>query len=440
MILGWTLFGFSSFEIWIMLIGALVCSACAILGCFLILKKLALMGDAISHAVLPGIVVAVMITGSLNSLAIFIGAGIIGLLTPVLVDTLKSSRLIQEDAAIGSVFTFLFAIGVIMVANVGNVDLDTECVLYGEIAMTPFDTFIIGGSLEKTDHTTYIKGGTSLGPKSVWILTGVLLLNIAFIFFFYKELKISTFDFSLAQTMGLRPKLVHYILMSLVAITTIASFESVGAIIVVAMFIAPGASAYLLTDRLHIMIILSGILGACSSVGGYLFALSLGGDVSVAGSMAVCAGGIFTLCFFFSPKYGIVVRSLRRQSLKKRFQKENIIMDLYRHHETGKTKCLIEDLKEHIQSKKIIDKLCKKQILKKENQSVTLTEKGLEKAQELLRAHRLWETYIHKLGLPEDHLHQPADDMEHYLDQNLCSKIKQELKNPKLDPHGKPIP
>ena len=429
-----TFIAFASFEIWIMVIGALVCSACGILGCFLILKKLALMGDAISHAVLPGIVIAVMLSGSLNSIAIFVGAGIIGVMTPILVDTLKSSRLIDEDAAIGSVFTLLFAIGVIMVANAGNIDLDTECVLYGEIATTPFDTWIVGGTPYEFDGHTFTKGGTDIGPKAAWTLGIVLLINMAFIFFFYKELKISTFDPALAFAMGLKPKLIHYLLMFLVAITTIASFEAVGAIIVVAMFIAPGASAYLLTDRLSLMIFLSGILGAASSVLGYLLALALGGDVSIAGCMAVAAGGIFSICFFFSPKYGVVIRFIRRHSLKKRFRVENALVHMYRVREAG-DKCLAANY-----NKNIIAQFIQQNILNEENGELYFTNAGIEKAQSLMRAHRLWESYIHKLGLPEDHVHQPADEMEHYLTNDLCVEIEKELKNPESDPHGKPIP
>ncbi|BBM87616.1 metal ABC transporter permease [Candidatus Uabimicrobium amorphum] len=429
-----TLMAFASFEIWIMVIGALVCSACGILGCFLILKKLALMGDAISHAVLPGIVVAVMLSGSLNSIAIFVGAGIIGVLTPILVDSLKSSRLIDEDAAIGSVFTFLFAIGVIMVANAGNIDLDTECVLYGEIATTPFDTWVVGGTPYEFDGHTFMKGGTDIGPKSAWTLGIVLLINILFIFFFYKELKISTFDPALALSMGLKPKLIHYLLMFFVAITTIASFEAVGAIIVVAMFIAPGASAYLLTDRLSLMIFLSGIVGAASSVLGYMLALALGGDVSIAGCMAVAAGGIFAMCFFFSPKYGVVVRFARRYKLKKRFHAENALVNMYRTHELGE-RCLVKNYRHNV-----IVRFIQQNILTEKDGELHLTEFGTEKAQNLMRAHRLWEAYIHKLGLPEDHVHQPADEMEHYLTNDLCTEIAQELKNPQSDPHGKPIP
>ncbi|WP_372365506.1 iron chelate uptake ABC transporter family permease subunit [Candidatus Uabimicrobium sp. HlEnr_7] len=429
-----TFIALASFEIWIMVIGALVCSACGILGCFLILKKLALMGDAISHAVLPGIVIAVILSGGLNSVAIFIGAGLIGVLTPILVDTLKSSRLIDEDAAIGSVFTLLFAIGVIIVANAGNIDLDTECVLYGEIATTPFDTWIIGGNSYEFDGHVYTKGGVDVGPKSAWVLGIVLLINIAFIFFFYKELKISTFDPMLALSMGLKPKLIHYLLMFLVAITTIASFEAVGAIIVVAMFIAPGASAYLLTDRLSLMIFLSAILGAASSVLGYFLALSLGGDVSIAGCMAVCAGSIFTVSFFFSPKYGVVVRLVRRYNLKKRFDAENILMQVYRLNESGK-KCITEDYK-----KNTVNMFVQQGLLAKSDSELRLTEKGINKAIDLMRAHRLWETYIHKLGLPEDHVHQPADEMEHYLTNDLCKEIEKELQHPDSDPHGKPIP
>ncbi len=190
-----TFLGFHSYELWIMAIGILVCSSCGLIGCFLILRRLSLLGDAISHSVLPGIVIAVLITGSLNSLFIFIGAGAIGLLTPLLIDALQSSGRVHEDASVGAVFTILFAIGVIMVTNMGNIHLDTECILYGEIATTPFDLWTVSG--------------IDMGPQPFWVLSTVFLINIAFVGLFYKELKLTSFDEALARSMGFRPRHKH---------------------------------------------------------------------------------------------------------------------------------------------------------------------------------------------------------------------------------------
>jgi manganese/zinc/iron transport system permease protein len=187
--------GLETYEIWIILIGALVCASCGLLGCFLILKKLSLMGDAISHAVLPGIVLAVILGGKLNSWSVILGAGLLGLMTAFFTDFLKNSRLVYEDASIGIVFTTLFAIGVVLVSNFGkNIDLDPDCVLYGEVAITPFDILIL-------ERFPFFPPRTVLGPRSFWVMAAVFLCNIGFISLFYKELKICTFDETLAYIM-----------------------------------------------------------------------------------------------------------------------------------------------------------------------------------------------------------------------------------------------
>lgn len=229
---------------WIILTGALVAGSCGLLGTFLVLRRMSLLGDAISHAVLPGIAIAFLLSGSRAVLPMFLGAAAFGLLTTLLIETMHRRLRVQEDAAIGIAFTALFAVGVILIsAWAGNVDLDQECVLYGEIAYTPWDVFIVKG--------------TDMGPRPVWILGFVFLLNLLLISLLFKELKLSSFDPALAAALGFNAALLHYILMGAVSLTTVASFESVGAILVVAMFIVPGASAYLWSDRLKTILVLA---------------------------------------------------------------------------------------------------------------------------------------------------------------------------------------
>ena len=267
-------------DFWVILTGILAASALGLIGSFLVLRQNGMLGDAISHAVLPGLVLAFLITSSRNVVPMVIGAGLFGLLTAYLTELLSQTRRVYSDAAMGIVFTLLFAVGVIMVALFAEqVDLDQECVLYGEIAYTPWNTFVVGG--------------TDLGPRSVWILGGVLLANLAFILLFYKQLKISSFDPQMAVAVGIREKLWHYLLMTMVSLTVVSAFESVGAILVVAMLIIPGATAYLLTSRLHIMLMLSVLIGIICAVGGFLGASYY--DASIAGFMAVVGGLVFAL-------------------------------------------------------------------------------------------------------------------------------------------------
>jgi manganese/zinc/iron transport system permease protein len=283
-------------DLYIILTASLVASACALLGCFLILRQMAMVGDAISHAVLPGIVLAFLISGSRDSITMLIGAGLIGILTTFLIEFFHKKAKLQTDASIGVTFTWLFAVGVVLISLfAGKVDLDQDCVLYGEIAYVPLDTLIIGDE--------------SYGPRALYIMGSILLVIILFIATGFKELFLTTFDPAYASSIGISTALWHYLLMSAVSATTVASFESVGAILVVALLIAPAATAYLLTDNFKFMLVLSCLVGMLASVTGYYVAVWL--DSSIAGSIAMMAGIIFTITMIFSPTHGILFKRLK---------------------------------------------------------------------------------------------------------------------------------
>jgi manganese/zinc/iron transport system permease protein len=284
---------------WIVLTGALVASACSIVGCFLVLRKMAMIGDAISHAVLPGIVIAFLIGGSRDSLLMLLGAAAIGLLAVFLIQWFHQSG-VQSDASIGVVFTALFAAGVVLVSMyTRDIDLDLDCVLYGEIAYVPWNTLQIAG--------------VDIGPKAVWGVGLALLLSVVLIAAFYKQFKICSFDPAMAAAVGIPVALFHYLLMGLVSVSTVASFESVGAILVVGMLVVPPATAYLLTEKLGRMIVYSVLIGCASSVIGYFAASML--DASIAGSMISIAGGIFLIALLFSPSHGVVLRKIKQKQM-----------------------------------------------------------------------------------------------------------------------------
>lgn len=287
-------------DFWIILTGTLVAATCGVLGCFLVLRKMAMVGDAISHSVLPGIAIAFLVSGTRDSLLMLVGAAVLGLITVFLIQTLQNGGL-QSDASIGIVFTALFAVGVIIISrNAAHIDLDLDCVLFGEIAYVQWDTLIINGY--------------DMGPAAVWMLGGVLLIVLLVIGLFYKQFKLCAFDPALAAAVGIPVALFHYLLMGLVSLSTVASFESVGAILVVGMLIVPASTAYLLTDRLSVMMLYSVLIGAVSSAGGYYAAKWL--DASIAGAMISVAGLLFVLAFVFSPLHGLVARRRKRRGLK----------------------------------------------------------------------------------------------------------------------------
>jgi manganese/zinc/iron transport system permease protein len=270
--------------LWIIATASLVALSCSILGVWLILRKMAMLGDAISHAVLPGIVIAFLLYGSRDNGVMLLGAGFIGILTTFLIEFFHKKARLQSDASIGVTFTWLFALGVILVSGfAGQVDLDQECVLYGEIAYVPLES-------------NFIVLGNELGPHSFWLMVFVFLLNLAAIFIFYKEFYVTTFDQEFAFAIGISSTIWHYVLMSLVSFTTVASFESVGAILVVAFIVAPAATAYLISRQMISMLIWAAVFGISASILGYFLAYWI--DGSIAGAISTVLGLQFALVLF----------------------------------------------------------------------------------------------------------------------------------------------
>jgi manganese/zinc/iron transport system permease protein len=303
-------------QIEIQLIAAVVAAACAIPGVFLLLRRMAMMSDAISHAILPGIVLAFFLTHDLNSPLLVVGASAAGILTVFLVESILRTRLLKEDAAIGLVFPVLFSVGVVLIAHyAGDIHLDTDAVLLGELAFAPFDRLMLFG--------------IDWGPKSLTTMSGILVVNALFVVAFYKELKLSTFDAGLAAALGFAPAVLHYVLMTLVSITAVGAFDAVGSILVVALMIGPPAAAYLLTDRLVRMIWLSLAIGSVSAVGGYWLAYVL--DASIAGCIAVVVGIVFTAVLFGAPHRGVLSTYRRRWRLKWAFAEKMLSIHLQQH-------------------------------------------------------------------------------------------------------------
>lgn len=286
-------------DFWILLTGALVASCCGILGVFLVLRKMAMIGDAISHSVMPGIVIAFLISGSRDSLLMMFAALLCGLLTTFLIQMFQQSG-IQSDASIGVVFTALFAIGVVLVSLYARqVHLDQDAILYGEIAYVHWNVWEFGGM--------------NMGPKAVWLLGTTLIVIVTVIALFYKQFKLCAFDPALAAAIGIPVALFHYLLMGLVSMATVSSFESVGAILVVGLLIIPASTAYLLTDRLGMMILWSVGVGIASTFIGYGTAVVL--DASIAGCMVCAAALLFVIAFLFSPSHGIIIKKIRLRKL-----------------------------------------------------------------------------------------------------------------------------
>ncbi len=277
---------------WIVLMGFFVTAACGLIGNFLILRRMALIGDAISHSVLPGIAIAFLASGSRGSLPLFIGALIAGMLTTVLIEFINSKSRIKQDAAIGITFSCFFAFGVILISLfAGTIDLDANCVLFGEIGWVPAEA-------------PYVQfGEVVVGPPSAVRMGLVLLATAVLIILFYKELLVSSFDPALSTSLGINARVVHYSLMAGLSAVVVSAFESVGAILVIAMLILPGATAALLSQRLPMRLALSVVHSAASAIGGVHLAIAL--DASVAPAMVVTGCVLFALAWLISPTEGL---------------------------------------------------------------------------------------------------------------------------------------
>ena len=284
-----------SAAIEIQLIAALTAAACAIPGVFLVLRKMSMVSDSITHTILLGIVLAFFLTNDLSSPLLMIGAAVMGPVTVWLTELLTKTRLLSEDSATGMVFPLLFSIAVILITRyAGTAHLDTDSVLLGELAFAPFDRLSVNGM--------------DIGAKGGYISGGLLLINIVFTVVFFKELTLVSFDPILAAITGFSPAVIHYALMTVASLTAVGAFEAVGSVLVTAFMIAPAATAYLLTKNLKKMLVLAAAIGGASGILGYQAAALF--EVSIAGSMACFCGAFFLIAFV----YGKIKEKRRRIS------------------------------------------------------------------------------------------------------------------------------
>jgi len=358
----------SSAQIEIQIIAMVVAIACAIPGVFLVLRKMAMISDAISHSILPGIVLGFFAVQDISSPVLVIMAALTGLLTVILVEIINRTGLVKEDTAIGLVFPALFSIGVILIArNADDVHLDIDAVLVGDLAFAPFDRFFAGD--------------VNLGPKSLWVMSSILLITIVMLITFFKELKLSTFDAELATTLGFSPAVIHYSLMSVTSVTTVGAFDAVGAILVVALMIVPAAIAYLLTENLRKMIILAAVFGVLAALSGYWLAHFI--DASISGSMATMLGLMFLFAYIFAPGKGLVSVLVRQHLQKREYSLLTFLLHIKNHSnkDGNPEERQIAHLTGHFnwqknQARLILDLALKNNMIEVNNPQVSLTPKG----------------------------------------------------------------
>lgn len=426
------------YDTWVVITGALCAMACALPGAQLVLRRRSMMGDAISHAVLPGVAIAFLVTATSDPLVMLAGAVVIGILTTFLVDLVQRAGRTEIGASMGIVFTTLFALGLVLIrAFADDVVIDPHVVIYGSI------------ELSYLDQTEFL--GRSV-PRGAVVNGGALVINGILFLLFYKELKLTAFDESLASAMGFRPRLVQGVLMAMTAATAVAAFETVGSILVVAMIIVPGATAWMLTDRYGTMLILTLVLAIGSALLGHVAALVVPGwlgyeGMSTSGAMAVMSGVLFVLAWVCSPRHGLVAKAMVRRALSLRIAREDILGLLYRYEERrseDSAALSVGDIREAIMLPRRVVASALRGVraaghVVVESDRLQLTDAGRSAASSLVRTHRLWEQFLwERLGLRPDHIHGTADRLEHFTSASMIEELSEHDEGE--DPHGRPIP
>ena len=391
---------------------------CGILGCFIVLRNMALVGDALSHAVLPGVVGAFLLVG-FSPLGFFIGSVIAGLISAVGITWIQQNVRTKNDAAIGIVFTSMFSLGVMGISWISHdkgVHLDLKDFLFGNVL--------------------------GVGDQDLWLTGAVTVTVIGSVIVFYRYLFVTTFQSVIAKTMGISVQTVHYLLMLLLSFSVVASLQTVGVILVVAMLITPASTALLLSDRLQRVLFLAALIGLITAVLGFFVAVAL--DTTPGPAMAVLATIFYIFAVLFSPRKGLVFNFLRKRALQNRIQIEDTLKQSYKLHDLSNlTFETLADtlgfdkstLKNHLRV------LSKRGLMNNVGSEITLTTEGITAANRLVRAHRLWESYLAtKIGLTGEQVHDDAEHHEHFLSDDILNEIEERLGFPELDPHGEPIP
>lgn len=411
---------------------------CGLLGSFIVVRKLSLVGDALSHAVLPGVALGFLWHGTKDPLAIFIGATVAGLIGVVVMNLLRDTSPVKEDASLGMVLAGFYAAGIVLVTMIQNTPTGNK---------SGIDKYLFGQA-------------AALSPGDVALLGMVSVLAIGFILLFYKELLAVSFDSGFARAVGIRVRLFHYGLMLLLAFSVVASLQAVGVVLVSAMLIIPAAAAYLLTDRLHVMLLLAALFGAVSGLVGAFFSY-LGNDLPTGPFMVLAASVVFATAFLFGPRHGLLPRWWRDRSRVTRIAVENMLKAIYHvreqkeFSEEGVRLSELESWRNEslAEIEVAVQRLLTRDLATIDDprpggddgftaaKTVHLTPAGWTRACEIVRNHRLWELYLtHAAQYAVDHVHDDAEVIEHVLGDETVRKLERRLDFPRRDPHGKLIP
>lgn len=399
-------------------------AGCGLLGCFVVLRRVALMGDAISHAVLPGVVAGLLYSPDRDPLVIFACAVVAGLLGAGVVRVLMQTTRLKSDAALGAVLATFFAIGILWQSRHQQETVGVMNFLFGNV-----------GSID----------GNDLG-----MMQATSLLLVLMVFCLKRPLLLISFDEGYSRGLGYPVKLLNAVFYFLLTFSVVVSLQAVGVVLVSAMLITPAAAAYLLTDRFDKMLWLSMLFGVLSGVVGAVVSASFNG-MPTGPVITLAATFVFTVVYFFSPQHGVLAKWLRMRKRKRRVRRENTLKAIYQilegegfaHDDVSimmiaRKRRLTEDLARAECSALLRHGFA---ALSEDQVSLHLTRHGWKRAMEMVRNHRLWELYLtNEANYAEDHVHEDAEKIEHILGPSMVRQLENDLDFPELDPHGKPIP
>jgi len=410
------------------LIGSILLGiSCGLLGGFIVVRKMALMGDALSHAVLPGVAGGFLWNMEKDPVAILVGATIAGLLGSAMVSALTRTTRIKEDAALGLVLASFFAAGLcLQTMIIQNLPSGTQSGL---------DKFMFGQA-------------AALGGDDVALMSAVTLLAVVMVALFYKELLVTSFDEGFARASGLPVRWVHHGLMLLLAMSVVIALKAVGVVLVSAMLITPAAAAYLLTDRLHRLLTLAVVFGVLAASVGAFFSF-VGKNLPTGPLMVLGASTVFLGAFLFGPRYGVLSKWWARRSRSGRTQRENTLKAIYHVWENEgaalegvSLKALAEKRRATLEEiGREVNSLERHGLATVNGPMVYFTPAGRQRSAEIVRNHRLWELYLtNSANIAPDHVHDDAENIEHVLGEDVVRELERRLGYATHDPHGKAIP
>ncbi|QHT71191.1 iron chelate uptake ABC transporter family permease subunit [Rhodocytophaga rosea] len=420
-------FSFSDPNIRFVTFGSMLLSAsAAIVGCFALLRKRALIGDAIAHSVLPGVCLAFIISEQKNPLLLLIGAFATGWLSLICIDLITSRTKIKEDTAIGLVLSVFFGIGILLLTAIQQ---------QGNASQSGLDKFLFGKA-------------ASMVQEDVIVFSSVSLLLLLVVWLFYKEFKLLCFDENFARSIGLPVRRLEWLLTSLTVLSVVTGIQAVGVVLMAAILITPAAAARFWTDKLLVMLLLSAAFGAFSALtGAYISYLS---PAMPTGPWMVMVISVIAVgSFILAPGKGIFARWQRQQKNRRQIVDENILKTFFHLNEKDKQFYIPHTIAQLLEKRRIekpillsgLKRLASEGYLEKSGHTWKLTKEGKERGKRITRLHRLWELYLTKyLHLAPDHVHEDAENIEHVITPELEEKIMEQLQYPDLDPHNSQIP